>query len=270
MNQQGLARRSASHGALNSSYAAQGHASSDAGHHMPSFRPLRSIREHTHAYLDPAASVDGMLRKTTETGNIGIFSINNNRPHHQIYAKPNNLRARASLNDLRPPPRPFSRSSDRPRRQDDRRHLPSYRDSTSEIISMYGSENHSSKSLSSSLTTPCDDLGQRSYSMTTCGSRGYFMSRSNGAQQSEELQERGQRPRSPYPYPTRLPRHGIRPSSPALTENGDIDYRKMVAINRVSHDDASSLQDLVPIQDDKKSVATLPETRRQRIHTLLL
>ncbi|ROV91276.1 hypothetical protein VSDG_07771 [Cytospora chrysosperma] len=106
MNQQGLARRSASHGALNSSYAAQGHASSDPGHQMPSFRPLRSIREHTHAYLDPAASVDGMLRKTTETGNIGIFSINSNnnnnnsRLHNQLYAKSNNLRARASLNDL--------------------------------------------------------------------------------------------------------------------------------------------------------------------------
>lgn len=290
MSQQGLARRSASHGALSSSYAAQGHANSESGHQMPSFRPLRSIREHTHAYLDPAASVDGMLRKTTETGNIGVFSINNTRSHHQLYSKPNKLRARASLNDLRPPPRPFSRNSDRHPNQDDRRHLPSYRDSTSEIISMYGSENHSSKSLSSSLTTPCDDLGQRSYSMTTCGSRGYFMSRSNGAQQSEEFQGRGQRPRSPYPYPTRLPRPGIRPSSPALTENGVIDYRKMVAINRVSHvsrprfttilklvrlltsteNDAPSLQDLVSLQDDKRPIATLPETRRQRVYALFL
>lgn len=235
MSHQGLTRRSASHGALSSSYAAQGQASFEGGNQMPTFRPLRSIREHTHTFLDPAASVDGMLRKTTETGNIGIFSIDTTRYHHQLYAKSKSLRARASLNDLRPIPRTFSRSSDRPLGQDDRRHLPSYRDSTSEIISMYGSENHSSKSLSSSLTTPCDDYGQRSYSMTTCGSRGYFMPRSHGPQQYQEFQGRGQRPRSPYPYPTRLPRPGIRPSSPALTENGDIDYRRMVAINRVSH-----------------------------------
>lgn len=290
MSQQGPVRRSASHGALGSSYISQGRASTDSGHQIPTFRPLRSIREHTHTFLDPAASVDGMLRKTTETGNIGIFSINNARPQNQLYTRPNSLRARASLNDLRPPPRPCSRSSDRPPGRDDRRHLPSYRDSTSEIISMYGSENYSSKSLSSSLTTPCDDLGQRSYSLTTCGSRGYFMPPGHGAHQSHDFKGRGQRPRSPYPYPTRLPRPGIRPSSPALTENGDIDYRRMVAINRVSHvsarrtttrlkkfcllisteDDAPSLQDLVSIQDDQESNAALPETRRQRVHAFVL
>lgn len=246
MSQQGFPRRSASHGALSSSYSAQGHASSDSGHQMPSFRPLRSIREHTHTFLDPAASVDGMLRKTTETGNIGIFSINTTRPHQHLYPNPNSLRARASLNDLRlrPPLRSFSTSNDGHTGHDDRRHLPSYRDSTSEIISMYGSENHSNKSLSSSLTTPCDEIGQRSYSMTTCGSRGYFMPRSNGLHQSQESQGSGQRPRSPYPYPTRLPRPGIRPSSPALTENGDIDYRRMVAINRVSHVSYSRVSDI--------------------------
>ncbi|KAG6363394.1 hypothetical protein INS49_008493 [Diaporthe citri] len=233
MSQQRVARRSASHGALSSSYAAQGRAGSDSGHQLPPFKPLRSIREHT--FLDPAASAEGMLRKTTETGNIGIFSINVTRTHDQLYRRPSGLRARASLNDLRQPSRPWSSSSDRLAGRDDRKQLPSYRDSTSEIISMYGSENHSSKSLSSSLTTPCDEYGPRSYSMTSCGPRGYFMQRHNGGQHLQDYQGRIQRPRSPYPYPTRLPRHGIRPASPALTESGDVDYSRMVEIDRISY-----------------------------------
>lgn len=233
MSQQRVARRSASHGALSSSYAAQGRAGSDSGHQLPPFRPLRSIREHT--FLDPAASAEGMLRKTTETGNIGIFSINVTGAHDHLYGRPGGLRARASLNDLRQPHRPWSRSSDRPAGRDDRKQLPSYRDSTSEIISMYGSENHSSKSLSSSLTTPCDEYAPRSYSMTSCGPRGYFMQRHNGGQHLQDYQGRIQRPRSPYPYPTRLPRHGIRPASPALTESGDVDYSRMVEIDRISY-----------------------------------
>ncbi|KAI7781168.1 hypothetical protein LA080_015172 [Diaporthe eres] len=233
MSQQRVARRSASHGALSSSYAAQGRAGSDSGHQLPPFKPLRSIREHT--FLDPAASAEGMLRKTTETGNIGIFSINVTRTRDQLNGRPSGLRARASLNDLRQPSRPWSRSSDRLPGRDDRKQLPSYRDSTSEIISMYGSENHSSKSLSSSLTTPLDEYGPRSYSMTSCGPRGYFMQRHNGGQHLQDYQGRIQRPRSPYPYPTRLPRHGIRPASPALTESGDVDYSRMVEIDRISY-----------------------------------
>ncbi|KAK2610866.1 hypothetical protein N8I77_004259 [Diaporthe amygdali] len=233
MSQQRVARRSASHGALSNSYVVQGQAGSDSGHYLPPFRPLRSIREHT--FLDPAASAEGMLRKTTETGNIGIFSINVTRSNDQLFRRPNGLRARASLNDLHRPPRPFSRSSDRLAGRDDRKQLPSYRDSTSEIISMYGSENHSSKSVSSSLTTPCDEYGPRSYSMTSCGPRGCFIPRYNGSQHSQEYPGRIQRPRSPYPYPTRLPRHDVRPASPALTISGDVDYSRMVAIDRVSH-----------------------------------
>lgn len=218
-------RRSASLGALSTSYGVRARASSDSGHHPPPFKPLRIIREHT--FLDPAASADGMLRKTTETGNIGLFSI------HAGSTTP--LRTRTSLGDLRQPHRPLLRSSDRPPPVlDDRKKLPSYRDSASEIISMYGSENQSSsKSVSGTLSPPWDDAGLRSYSMTTCGSKGFTMPRSYGRQQPQDFHARGQRPRSPYPYPTRLPRPGIRPSSPALTENGLVDYSRMVEIDRV-------------------------------------
>ncbi|KAK3498602.1 hypothetical protein B0T13DRAFT_503044 [Neurospora crassa] len=43
-----------------------------------------------------------------------------------------------------------------------------------------------------------------------------------------------QRPRSPFPYPTRLKRPGVRPSSPAVTESGVVDYSRMVEIDRAS------------------------------------
>ncbi|KAL3306641.1 hypothetical protein RB213_010774 [Colletotrichum asianum] len=43
-----------------------------------------------------------------------------------------------------------------------------------------------------------------------------------------------QRPRSPFPYPTRLKRPGVRPSSPAVTENGRVDYSRMVELDRIS------------------------------------
>lgn len=221
-----MTRRAISHGALNNSYVNQSRISSESGHLLPPFRPLRSIREHQHTHLDPSNSVAGMLRKTTETGNIGVFSI----------GKSNGLRTRASLSDFRQPSRSLSRSNEAPAVQDDRRQLPSYRDSTSEIISMYGSENLSGKSLSGTLSPPWDDYGQRSYSMTTCGSKGYFTPRNNGPPQIPDFHAKGhlQRPRSPYPYPTRLARPGVRPSSPALTENGLVDYSRMVEINRVS------------------------------------
>lgn len=222
-----VARRSASHGALASSYAAQTRTSSDSGHGLPVFKPLRSIREHGQTFLDPAASADGMLRKTTETGNIGIFSMYAGRH------KP--LRPRVSLGDLHQPSRPLSRTGDRHTGHDDRRKLPSYRDSTSEIISMYGSENQSSsKSVSGTLSPPWDDNGQqRSYSMTTCGSKSHSIPKTYGGHHAQDFNARIQRPRSPYPYPTRLPRPGVRPSSPALTENGVVDYSRMVEIDRL-------------------------------------
>lgn len=224
------ARRSVSHGARNGSHALPTHGSSgilDSGHRLvPNFKPLRSIREHGHTFLDPAASADGMLRKTTETGNIGLFSIKSGRPTA--------LRPRTSLGDLRQPHRPFSRSNDRPSAHDDRKRLPSYRDSTSEIISMYGSDNQSSaKSVTGTLSPPWDDCAQRSYSMTTCGSKSYTLLQNMGMQQAHDIHAGAQRPRSPYPYPTRLPRPGVRPSSPALTENGNVDYSRMVEIDRI-------------------------------------
>lgn len=95
---------------------------------------------------------------------------------------------------------------------------------------MYGSE--SQRSASSSLPA-FEDYGQRSYSMTSCSSRPGPRHKSHGVMQNQGGGSL-QRPRSPFPYPTRLKRPGVRLSSPALTEHG-IDYSRMVGIDRVSY-----------------------------------
>lgn len=221
------ARRSASHGALHTSYDAHGR-HMDAGNDLslPPFRPLKSLRENT-AFLQSPGPLESMLKTTTETGDIGIFSI---RPMKSSSTLPHEPRPRPSLKDMRSASR-CSRASTRTSGQDDRRRLPSYRDSTSEILSMYGGSN---RSVSSSLYPGFDANGQRSYSMVSSISRYLPVSQAERPSRGHPYPNGLQRPRSPFPYPTRLKRPGVRPASPALTENGSVDYSRMVEIDRIS------------------------------------
>jgi hypothetical protein len=219
-----VARRSASHGALNRSYIAHSRLTATS----PFSRPLRSVNENV-ALLPSPGPLASMLKTTTETGDIGLFSI---KPVTASTITAATLRRRPPVG-----PKTFSRpsglgGSDSTLLRDDRRRLPSFRDTASEIISMYGSE--SQRSISSSLSPGFDNIGQRSYSMTTCSSRPLPNQKSSGTLQSQSSGGVLQRPRSPYPYPTRLKRPGVRPSSPALTENGSVDYSRMVEIDRVA------------------------------------
>ncbi|KAK0632393.1 hypothetical protein B0T14DRAFT_31919 [Immersiella caudata] len=228
------ARRSTSHGSLNRSYTANAaaHAQTAPLRSNPFSRPLRSVNENSSLLASPGP-LESMLKTTTETGDIGPFSIQPIRPP---------IRPSATYNGpfrIRPGPGEpsFSRAATRSGvngsdHRDGGRRLPSYRDTTSEIISMYGSD--SQRSASSSLSPPFDDLAQRSYSMTSCSSRVLPYQKPSRALQDSTNQTLLQRPRSPFPYPTRLKRPGVRPSSPALTDNG-IDYSRMVGIDRVSY-----------------------------------
>jgi hypothetical protein len=227
MDQVSIKKRSASHGSLHSCYKT--HARGTLTHHPSHHRPLRSVNENT-ALLPSPGPLESMLKTTTETGDIGIFSIRPVLPSVIFHQLP---RRRPSFGDSSLVGPSSSRGTDDSAIHDDRRGLPSYRDTTSEIISMYGSD--SQQSWSSSLSPPLDELGQRSYSMTTCGSRHLSTNKSTGTLQSQSSGSMLQRPRSPFPYPTRLKRPGVRPASPALTENGSIDYSRMVEIDRVSY-----------------------------------
>ncbi|KAI1408844.1 hypothetical protein F5Y13DRAFT_204011 [Hypoxylon sp. FL1857] len=215
-----IPRHSSSHGTLHSSYS-HGRSVHGASPVRPLHKPLRSVNENSVLLPSPGA-LESMLKTTTETGDIGIFSI---RP------VPPSPQRKDTLSDIGLSPRP---SIDELYHRNNAK-KPSYcKDTTSEIISMYGSESH--KSTTSTLTpTSSDGIGQRSYSMTTCGSRHLSHHRSTTTLQSQTSGGPLQRPRSPFPYPTRLKRPGVRPASPALTEGGRVDYSRMVEIDRTSY-----------------------------------
>lgn len=99
--------------------------------------------------------------------------------------------------------------------RDDRKRLPSYRDTASEIISLYGSDTQRSYSRSFS---PSIDDSRRSYSLTTCSSQPLPSHKSFATLQSHPGVSESDRSRSPFPYPTRLKRPGLRTSSPFVAE----------------------------------------------------
>ncbi|KAH7162824.1 hypothetical protein B0J13DRAFT_21202 [Dactylonectria estremocensis] len=221
---------SASQSSHLSAHHSHGKPSNHAHSRPPSHRrrPLRRVNENSTLLRSPGP-LESMLKTTTETGDIGIFSIKAIPPSVTYHHPPG---PRPSFGDEGLLSRPHSRGVDDGFVHDDRRALPSYRDTTSEIISLYGSSTQPSNSRSFS---PSLDDDRRSYSLTACGSRRLPSQKSSCTLQSFSSSGGLQRPRSPYPYPTRLKRPGVRPSSPAMTENGGIDYSKMVELDRVSY-----------------------------------
>ncbi|RYP80751.1 hypothetical protein DL769_002298 [Monosporascus sp. CRB-8-3] len=222
MDHHRLPRRSASHGTLRGSYAYHGRPGTGSSHVRPLHKPLRSVNENS-VLLPPSGALESMLKTTTETGDIGIFSI-----------KPvTSPKRRGTFTDIgQPQPLP-RRSADEAYGHYSRGRLPGPRDTTPEILSIYTSG--SQRSLASTLSpTSTEDFGLRSFSMTTCGSRYMSHYGSTTTLQSQASGGHIQRPRSPFPYPTRLKRLGIRPASPALTATGHVDYSRMVEIDRMS------------------------------------
>ncbi|RGP61958.1 hypothetical protein FSPOR_9628 [Fusarium sporotrichioides] len=169
--------------------------------------PFQSLNE-TSILLRPPGPLESMLKTTTETGDLGIYSINlpslgtrHYPPHSRASHKDKRRQSRSRRNGFK-----YGATSD------DRKLLPSYRDPTSEILSLYGG---SQTPYSSSRRVP-------SY-------------KSSGTFSSQRSNSGLQCPRSPFPYPAHLKRPGVRPSSPAATDDGLVDYRRMVEIDRSAH-----------------------------------
>jgi hypothetical protein len=219
--------RSASPSSLQSTYDTHEGTSNTPRQRSPSQPrlPFQSLNE-TSVLLRHHGPLESMLKTTTETGDLGVYSINLpslSTRHHPPHS-------RASHRDKKRPARSRHDDSKYGATRDDRRSLPSYRDPTSEILSLYsGSQIPYSRSYS-----PTSE-DQRSHSMTTCSSRRVPSYKSSGTFSSQQSNGDLQRPRSPFPYPARLKRPGVRPSSPAVTDNGLIDYRRMVEIDRSAH-----------------------------------
>jgi hypothetical protein len=173
----------------------------------------------------------GMLKTTTETGHSGMFSIKPSRIPQNLNS-PRRTGGTYNENALQKPwqaLQPYGVPA-----VDDRRRLPSYtRDATSEVISMY--EPASQKSGSRVFGDP----DYRSYSMDQQSPQASYMLSPHRSYTSLRSQTDSsgflQRPRSPFAYHTRLKRPGFRPSSPALTDGGVVDYSRRAEIERLPH-----------------------------------
>lgn len=180
----------------------------------------------TRAYADTGSevaatpsSIQSMLKNTTETGEIGLFSI---RPARLSTAVPPRTSSLPCIPDGLPQ-HPINQLAGRDRRRcagDGRLNsLQSYRGTTtSSIISLYQSES------------------QRSYRPGTSHNAGNEQRTFSMSQSSQSLSNHrsytGLRPRSPFAYPTRLKRPGYRPSSPALTDFNGTDTRTHVGLDQ--------------------------------------
>jgi len=193
-------------------------------------RPNARASEENRSPATLPRAFEGMLKTTTETGDIGMFSI---RPSRLPQVASTPRRTGACYNEegshkSRQSFQPFGVPN-----VDDRRRLPSYaRDVTSEIVSMY--ETASQKSASRAF----DDPDYRSYSLTQTSYSAYTLSNHRSYTSLRSQQDsngRLQRPRSPFAYPARLKRPGFRPSSPALTDGGVVDYSRRAEINRATY-----------------------------------
>lgn len=170
----------------------------------------------------------GMLKTGTETGEIGMFSIKppRVRPSPNPPGSPRRMMGNNGPNYTSHNGRYGGHQG-----VDDRRRLPSYtRDASSEVISMY-----ETASQKSPRRRHHNDFEDRSNSMTQPYSQ-YGMSNHRSYSSLRSQQEGAvQRPISPFAYPARLRRPGFRPSSPALTDGGVVDYARRAEIERAQH-----------------------------------
>ena len=135
-------------------------------------RPLQSLDANTLFLVSPAP-LESVLKKSTETGDIGFFSIGSVRsvdaflgpmPRKVPRHPPTNVEA------------PLVKVAEGTDLTDDRRSLPSYRESTSEIASLYDSDKTTSGTRS--FSSHFHSGYRRSYSTTTCSSTSTWMMQS--------------------------------------------------------------------------------------------
>ena len=186
------------------------------------FRPATPSRENNS--LQKSSPINSMLRNTTETGDVGQFSI---RPSRIPSAVPRpsagfSGRSQASPSQKSLPGRYYNGPDPY-----DGRHTPSSSrqgpSSSNGSGTPKSSHEHFRRPRQPYRAPSVEDY--RSYSMTQNSYTNHSLTRrspyANGHQQGRgELPPGFQnpRPRSPFAYPTRLKRPGYRPSSPALSD----------------------------------------------------
>ncbi|KAG5919547.1 hypothetical protein E4U42_006489 [Claviceps africana] len=192
-------------------------------------RPLRSISQNSSLPPSPGLLVS-MLKTATEMGDVGSFPMQKQPVTPMAYRQM--PRSRPDLVAATPPPKYTPKRNENYYYADDGRPFRSYRDTTSEIISLYAYDNQ--PSYFGSGSPMLDDSCHRSYSITSNSSRCLPSRKASAILQSHSVGGDLQRPRSPFPYPTRLKRPGVRSASPAVADNGCVDYSRMIELDRVS------------------------------------
>ena len=173
--------------------------------------------ESHHVLRSTPSSIHSMLRNTTETGDIGIFSIKPSRTPDPILSIWDTSPNRFLYHEL-----------DIPKHQIDQLHdhqTPLARQCHGDkgrLVSL-----RSQKGTDSSVLSRYQSKSQGSYrslhDATEASDHGHsFNSRYNA----------GVRSQSPFAYPTRLKRLGYRPSSPALTDFNGTDVRTGFRVDR--------------------------------------
>ena len=162
--------------------------------------------------LKNPSSIQSMLRNTTETGNVGQFSI---KPSRVPPSLPRPLKARTTPVKQRQPGTYNNRNED-----SNTRHTQSHLRQGTTVSDGSAFQTQIPRPHRGPARSPSiEDF--RSYSSTRSSYVGHSLTphhpHSNGGHGGSGGPH-NLRPRSPFAYPTRLKRPGYRPSSPALSE----------------------------------------------------
>ena len=179
--------------------------------HDGRFRTGTPNGDETSDILKNPSSIQSMLRNTTETGNVGQFSI---KPSRVPPSLPRPSKPRMTPNKQRQPGAYYNRVEDS---STEHTSLHSRHEAAASSGSAF--QNQSRPYRGSPRSPSVED--HRSYSTTKSSHVGHSLtshhSQTNGGHGGSGGPHH-LRPRSPFAYPTRLKRPGYRPSSPALSE----------------------------------------------------
>lgn len=163
--------------------------------------------------LKNPSSIQSMLRNTTETGNVGPFSL---KPPRVPASLPRQSKVRLTPSKQRHPGAYYNRAED-----SNLRHNPLHPNHGVSTSNGSGFHNHNPRPHRGPMRSPSFE-DYRSYSTTKSSYASHSFTtnhpHTNVGYNDGPGGPHSLRPRSPFAYPTRLKRPGYRPSSPALSE----------------------------------------------------
>jgi hypothetical protein len=198
-------------------------------HGIPRSRPRRPslspLKDNKQVLLRSPGPLESMLKTATETGDLGLFTIEPNVPPATYHAPPRPRPGLADADLLQSSRSKFNSNRFYP---DDRKFLPSsLRYAKSDILSPYGSDSNYSRAYA-----PSDEDGQGLYTLSTCSSWHTPPRQSAELGQNPSGETVLQRSRTPSLYQPRLKHQPIRTTSPVFPGDGGLDQSSMVELDR--------------------------------------